>query len=74
MSVESKVIQVISEHLGVSVSIESTAESLLMDDIDQIDIMMFMEEEFDLELSDDEANSATTVRGIISLIEQKLNP
>lgn len=75
MSVQEKVTKIIIDQLGVSAD-EVKPEASFVDDLnaDSLDItelIMAMEEEFDLEIDDDDAQSMLTVKDAISYIESK---
>lgn len=73
---EDQVIEVIRDYLGllddVAVSPQSTASSLSMDSLDEIELVMALEDEFDIELYDGEVERCRTVRQLTQLIESKL--
>ncbi|QJT08614.1 acyl carrier protein [Oceanidesulfovibrio marinus] len=75
MSVQEKVTKIIIDQLGVSAD-EVKPEASFVDDLnaDSLDItelIMAMEEEFGLEIDDDDAQSMLTVKDAISYIESK---
>jgi len=63
--VESKVREIISEQLGVSADEvtpdASFIEDLGADSLDIVELVMALEEEYGMEISDDEAQKLTTV-------------
>ena len=71
-SVESKVKDIIAEQLGVEVSeIETTSsfvEGLGADSLDIVELVMAMEEEFGVEIPDDQAERIKTVQDAVSYI------
>ncbi|MBK6313451.1 MAG: acyl carrier protein [Blastocatellia bacterium] len=74
MSVEEKVKQIIVEELGVDEP-EVTAnarfiEDLGADSLDTVELVMRFEEEFDIEIPDEDAEKIQSVRDAISYIEQ----
>ena len=74
MSVEEKVKQIIVEELGVDEP-EVTAnarfiEALGADSLDTVELVMRFEEEFDIEIPDEDAEKIQSVRDAISYIEQ----
>jgi acyl carrier protein len=75
MSIESKVKELVSEQLGVSldeVKPESSfVESLGADSLDLTELIMAMEEEFDIEIEDDDAQKIITVQDAINYIQAK---
>lgn len=73
MSVENKVRDIIVEQLGVSadeVKPEATfIEDLGADSLDLTELIMAMEEEFDIEISDEDAQKMVKVQDAIEYIE-----
>jgi acyl carrier protein len=74
MSVEEKIKKIICEQLEVSeedvVPEASFVDDLGADSLDQVELIMAMEEEFDISISDEEAEKIITVRDAIEYIEQ----
>ncbi|MFH2131523.1 MAG: acyl carrier protein [bacterium] len=75
--VESKVIAIIVEQLGIEES-EVKLESNFIDDLgadslDTVELVMAFEEEFDLEIPDEEAEKITTVGSAIDHIVEAIN-
>lgn len=73
MSVEDKVQKIIAEKLGISVS-DITPEASFVDDLgadslDLVELIMSMEEEFDIEISDDDAEKIILVKDAIDYIQ-----
>ena len=71
--IASKVKEITSEQLGVDES-QITPEAKFVDDLgadslDTVELVMALEEEFDLEISDEEAEKLTTVNRVVSHIE-----
>ena len=69
MSVEEKVKNIIVEQLGVDME-SVTPEASFIDDLgadslDIVELVMTMEEEFDLEIPDEDAEKITTVQNAI---------
>jgi len=65
---------IIEEQLGVAAE-EVTLDAMLADDLgadslDQVEMVMAFEEEFHLEISDDDAERITTVAEAINYVEQ----
>lgn len=75
--IDSKVKEITSEQLGVDES-QITPEAKFVDDLgadslDTVELVMALEEEFDLEISDEEAEKLTTVNRVVSYIEGRLD-
>ncbi|GAB1400704.1 acyl carrier protein [Aminivibrio sp.] len=75
MSIEAKVKELVVEQLGVSadeVKPESSfVESLGADSLDLTELIMAMEEEFDIEIDDEDAQKIATVQDAINYIKSK---
>jgi len=69
-----KVKQIISEQLGVDegevTSSASFVDDLGADSLDQVELVMALEEAFDLEISDEDAEKIRTVQDAINYIEK----
>lgn len=75
-SVERRVIEIIVEQLGVSEE-EVTPEASFIDDLgadslDLVELIMAMEEEFGLEISDEDAEKIQTVQDVINYINERI--
>lgn len=73
-SVEEKVKQIIVEELGVDEA-EVTSNARFIDDLgadslDTVELVMRFEEEFNIEIPDEDAEKITSVRDAISYIEE----
>ena len=73
-SVEEKVKEIIVEQLGVEEDDVTPAakfiEDLGADSLDTVELVMAFEEEFDLEIPDEDAEKITTVGDAISYIKE----
>lgn len=77
MTVEEKVKNIIVEQLGVDME-SVTADASFIDDLgadslDIVELVMTMEEEFDLEIPDEDAEKIKTVNDVINYIKTKVN-
>jgi acyl carrier protein len=74
MSVEDKIKKIICEQLEVNekdvVPEASFVDDLGADSLDQVELIMAMEEEFDISISDEEAEKIVTVRDAIDYVEK----
>ncbi len=73
MSVEKRVKEIIVEQLGVNES-EVTSEAKFVDDLgadslDLVELVMALEEEYNIEISDEEAEKILTVGDAIEYIQ-----
>ena len=74
MSVEERVKRIVVDQLGVEEN-QVTSEAKFVDDLgadslDTVELVMALEEEFKLEIPDEEAEKITTVGQAIDYIEQ----
>ena len=72
MSIEQRVKKVVAEQLDVSGDIDNSAsfiDDLGADSLDTVELVMSLEEEFDCEIPDDQAENIGTVGQAISYIE-----
>jgi acyl carrier protein len=74
MSIEEKIKKIICEQLEVSeedvVPEASFVDDLGADSLDQVELIMAMEEEFGISISDEEAEKIVTVRDAIEYVEK----
>ena len=72
-AVEAKVREIICEQLGVSegdvTPDASFIEDLGADSLDIVELVMALEEEYDMEISDEEAEKIRTVQDVVNYIE-----
>lgn len=73
MSIEDRVKKIIVEQLGVKeedVKPEASfVEDLGADSLDTVELVMALEEEFDIEIPDEEAEKITTVQSAIDYVQ-----
>ncbi len=75
MSAEAKVKGIIADQLEVAVeklTRETTFEDIDADSLDIVELVMALEEEFDLEISDQEIENIKTVGDVVKYIESKV--
>ena len=77
MSVEEKVKEIIVDQLGVDenqvVTNASYIEDLGADSLDTVELVMALEEEFDVEISDEDAEKISKVQDAIDYINNNTN-
>jgi acyl carrier protein len=75
MSVDDRVKEIIVENLGVDgekvTSDASFVEDLGADSLDTVELVMAFEEEFDIEIPDEDAERLTTVGEAVSYLKNK---
>lgn len=73
MSIEDKVRKVIAEKLDVDIDDvvpeASLVEDLGADSLDLVELMMSMEDVFDVDISDEQAEKLRTVKDVIDFLE-----
>ncbi len=76
MAVEEKVIKIIAEKLNVSedqVKPEASfVDDLGADSLDLVELVMAMEEEFGMEISDEEAEKPRTVGDVLNFVRERV--
>ena len=74
-SIEERVKEIIVDQLGVSadqVTLEAKfVEDLGADSLDTVELVMALEEEFDVEVPDDEAEKLQAVKDVVTFITSK---
>ena len=77
MSVEEKVKEIIVDQLGVDDKQVTTSASFIddlgADSLDTVELVMALEEEFDIEIPDEEAEKITKVQDAIDYINSHTN-
>ena len=77
MSVEEKVIEIINDQLGVDekqVNPEASfIDDLGADSLDTVELVMALEEEFDIEIPDEDAENIATVQNADDYIKGQVN-
>jgi acyl carrier protein len=75
MAVEDKIKSIIAEQLGVKVEEAIPAASFIddlgADSLDTVELIMALEEEFNVEIPDEDAEKMSTVGDAISYIQEK---
>lgn len=73
---QAELIQIVSERLGVSedkiTPQASFFDDLRADSLDVVELMMALEEKYNLEIPDEDAEKIKTVQDVVSYIESRL--
>jgi len=67
-----RVKEIIVDELGVDadkISIDSTLEDLGADSLDAVELIMALEEEYDLEISEEDARNMQSLKNMVEYIE-----
>ncbi|MBC7324507.1 MAG: acyl carrier protein [Moorella sp. (in: Bacteria)] len=73
MEVFEKIRAIVAEQLGVEegeITMETSFEDLNADSLDIVELIMALEEEFDLEIPDEDAEKLTTVGAAVNYIKE----
>jgi len=65
--------EILGDLLGVTeseVTLESTMEAMGGDSLDDVEFIMALEEEYDIEIPDDDAEELKTVGDVLNLLER----
>jgi acyl carrier protein len=75
MAIEERVREIIVEQLGVNedevIPEASFIDDLGADSLDIVELVMAMEEEFDLEIPDEDAEKIQTIQDAVNYVKQK---
>ncbi len=69
---QERLIEIIAKHLDVdedNVTPDASFEDLDADSLDQVELVMALEEEFDIEIPDSDAEKITTVQGALNYLD-----
>lgn len=76
--VKQKVIEVISEQVAYDqddpITEDMTLEDLTMDSLDKVEVLMSFEEEYNVNITDEDAEKCVTVKDVVDLMDRVLNP
>lgn len=76
MDIFTKVKALISEQLDIDedqIALDTTFEDIDADSLDVVELVMALEEEFDLEIADEEVEKIQTVGDVVGYIEKHLS-
>ncbi len=74
MNIFEKVKAIVTEQLGVDaeeVALETSFDDLNADSLDVVELIMALEEEFDIEIPDEDAEKIKTVGDAVNYIKEK---
>ncbi len=72
MDILGKVKKIVSEHLDIEeekITMESTFEGLEADSLDVVELVVSLEQEFDLEIADEEVEKIKSIGDVVNYIE-----
>lgn len=77
MDTAKKLLQIVAEQLGLNEE-EIQKESALIDDLgadslDIVELVMALEEEFEMEIPDEDAEKIVTIQDMLDYVNKKLN-
>lgn len=70
-----KIKDIVADQLGAEkneITMETSFEELNADSLDVVELIMALEEEFDIEISDEDAEKLTTVGAAVEYVKSKL--
>ncbi|NLL58552.1 MAG: acyl carrier protein [Firmicutes bacterium] len=76
MDIFEKVRSLISEQLDIDedkITLETTFEDIDADSLDVVELVMALEEEFDLEIADEAVENIKTVADVVNYIEENIS-
>jgi acyl carrier protein len=77
MALEERVAEIIVEQLGVSKDEVNPKASFIddlgADSLDIVELVMAMEEEFDIEIPDDDAEKIQTIGDVVSYLKERVS-
>ena len=66
------IIEKIAPHKRLDISMQASLDSLGFDSLDRVELIMMVEEEFSIAISDDSADLIKTIADAVNVIEQSL--
>jgi acyl carrier protein len=72
MEISTKIRTIISDNFGVrlcDIAEEDTRDSLGMDSLDEVEFIMCLEEEFDIEIPDEEGEKIVSLQDAVNLVK-----
>lgn len=63
-------IKIVKDHLGPKIDIEETFEEMGADSLDLVEMVMALEEHFDIEIADEDAEKLKTVADVCAYLDE----
>lgn len=76
INISEKIIQIISNEFNVpenKIEMDSTLQSLELDSIDGIELIMAIDDEFDIDIPEEKYEKVKTLKEMINLVKKYLN-
>ena len=74
--IKQKVLEIISEQVAYEgdspIPEETTLEDLTMDSLDKVEVLMALEEEYNLNISDEDAEKCITVKDVVDVVDKAI--
>lgn len=71
-TVEQKTLKIISKIIGKSVKINDSMDSLNADSLDEFEIIITLEDDFDISIDDNEISQLKTVKDYVDIVANKV--
>ena len=74
MAIFNKIKEIVAEQLGVDegdITLETSFEELDADSLDIVELIMALEDEFDIEIPDEDAEKLTTISAAVDYIKER---
>ena len=74
MAIFEKIKEIVAEQLGVDegdITLETSFEELDADSLDIVELIMALEDEFDIEIPDEDAEKLTTISTAVDYIKER---
>ena len=75
-AIEAKVIKIVAEQLGLKeeeVSLTASLSEQAADSLDSVEILMMLEEEFNIQILDEHAEKLNTIKDIVDYVAERLD-
>jgi acyl carrier protein len=73
MSIEQQVVDIIKEMMGLDeLNVNANFKELELDSLDSVELVMAIEDQFKIEITDDEAENMTSILAAVEIIKTKI--